>query len=487
MKRSIFVPAILGILLGVTITPTVARNDIRLPDIGAPSDSVITPAEEQRLGKAFMRSLREQVEIVDDPLLTEYINELGQRLVQHAGNSSDRGYRFFVVDNAAINAFAGPAGYIGLHTGLILATQSESELASVLAHEIAHVEQKHLLRRFGKAREINGKTIAMMLAGIALGAAVSPQLGQAAVIGAQAGAAQAAINFTRANEEEADRIGIRILADAGFDPRTMPAFFDRLSRASRLYNNSAPEFLRTHPVSTNRLADAMARAEHYPYRQYPENPDYELMRTRLKARQFDNARAAVTAFRSSLKEGRYRDKEAQRYGYVLALIRQRDHKAASREVVKLLEKSPSKPAYLLAEAEIALLKGDLRRALDVLARGLKANPYHYPLTIRYAALLLKNRENAKTRRTLLDILISSPTVTPEVYDLLSQATGRLGRIAEAHRYKAEYFYLLDDLEAAIQQLKLVPRAKDNDFYETAKAEARLAEFEAELEDSKKRP
>ncbi len=487
MKYGTVLPFLLSTLLCVTATSTTARNDIQLPDIGAPSDSVITPAEEQRLGKAFMRSLRKQTTIVNDPLLMEYIDDLGQRLVLESGDRSDQSYHFFVVDNAAINAFAGPAGYVGVNTGLILATQSESELASVLAHEIAHVQQKHLLRRFDKAHEINGKTIALMLVGIALGAAVSPQLGQAAVIGAQAGAAQAAINFTRANEEEADRIGIRILAKAGFDPRAMPAFFERLGRATRLYDSNAPEFLRTHPVSSNRLADAMARAERYPYRQYPENPDYELMRARLKVRQFARARAAVTAFRSSLKEGRYRDETAQRYGYVLALIRQGDIRRASGELKKLLKKAPAKPAYLLAEAAIAMQQDNIHRALDVLAKGLNVHPYNYALTLQYANLLLKNQEFAKARKTLLDALTASSIITPEIYDLLSLAAGNLGRIAEAHRYKAEYFYLLDDLEPAIQQLKLVSRAADRNFYETSRAEARRVQLEAELADDKRQP
>ena len=322
--------ATLACTLGLAVIPNIpaASENYQLPEIGASSSGLLSPAEEERIGKAFMRSLRRHLSIVSDPEMADYIHNLGARLTS-ARDARGREFRFFLVDDPNINAFAGPAGYIGINTGLILATQSESELAAVVAHEIAHVTQHHLLRRFEAATQMNLPTTALVLAGLVLGAASgSDDVAQAAVAGVQAGAAQMQINFTRANEQEADRVGIGILAETGFDPHSMPGFFGRMERATRLYASNVPEFLRTHPVSTSRIADSMTRADSYPYRQYPDNIRYHLLRARLRARAANNPNEAVQGFRQTIQDGRYRNEAAEHYGLALALMRTKDYAAA---------------------------------------------------------------------------------------------------------------------------------------------------------------
>jgi predicted Zn-dependent protease len=453
-------------------------GSIPLPDIGASSDALLTPAQEQRLGRQFMRSVRRSLPVVDDPLLSEYIEGLGQRLASHA-DKGRRNFRFFLIDQPVVNAFAGPAGHIGVYSGLVLATESESELASVVAHEIAHVTQDHLVRAFENASQMSAPTAALLLAAILLGSTVSSDLGMAAAVGVQAAAVQKQLNFSRENEEEADRVGIQILADAEFDPNSMPIFFDRLSKASRLYENNAPEFLRTHPVTTNRIADAMGRAASYPYRQRPEDPDYYLVRAVLKERSFASPKQAVKHFKSTLAQGRYRDADAERYGYALALLRSQQLESAAAEAQRLLKRAPTDIAYLLLDARVKAERGQRRRALESLETALLLFPGNYPLTRYYAELALLEGRPAQAAEALDEALQRRPD-EPSLFKLRAEAAANTGNRAEAHLYLAESHVLDGQLETAVQQLEVAVRDEKLNFYEGAKLQAKLREIKREL-------
>jgi beta-barrel assembly-enhancing protease len=344
--------ALATLLLTLLVAPAPAGN-LDLPDLGDPSGGALSPQEEALLGKAFMRRLRATSRVMEDPLWNGYLQELGSGLTAHSDQAAGA-FTFFLVRDPEVNAFAGPAGHIGIHTGLVLATESEAELASVLAHEIAHVTQNHLRRAFDDAGRLSLPAAAAILAGIVLGAmADNPQVGAAAVAGVQAGLIQHQINFTRDNEQEADRIGIQILADSAYDPTAMPVFFGRLGKSNRLYDSGRiPEFLRTHPITENRIADSHARAEGYPYRQTPDSLEYHLLRATLELGRQQNSAAAVATFRDTLREGRYRNEEAQRYGYVLALLQARRFDQAEQELDRLLRGNPLQVAYLLAQARL---------------------------------------------------------------------------------------------------------------------------------------
>jgi predicted Zn-dependent protease len=219
-----------------------------LPDIGAASSSILSPAAEQRLGKAFMRWVRSTQDVLDDPLAEEYLKNLGESLVKHSDGLGSR-FRFFFVNSPQINAFAGPAGHLGVNTGLMLTTDSESELAAVVAHEITHVTQKHLIRAWHSASSMNMVQAAALLGAIILGATVGGDAAIATSMGTQAILQQNQINFTRSNEQEADRIGIGILQQSGFESHAMPGFFSRMAKANRSYGAQLPEYLLTHPVT----------------------------------------------------------------------------------------------------------------------------------------------------------------------------------------------------------------------------------------------
>ncbi len=195
-----------------------------LPDLGDSSATLLSAEEDKRLGQAFMRSMRQHADIIEDPELNAYINSVGYRLLSSA--NSNLPFHFFIVNDPAVNAFAGPGGHIGLHSGLILTAKSEGELASVMAHEIAHVTQRHLARAFQKSSNVQMQTMAAIIAALLLG--VPADLTMATFIAAAAGNIQQQLNFTRAHEREADRVGIDILAKSDYDPRYMPAFFSRM-------------------------------------------------------------------------------------------------------------------------------------------------------------------------------------------------------------------------------------------------------------------
>ena len=289
-----------------------------LPDLGDVSQSEFSPVQERRLGEGIMREIRADRSYSDDAEVAHYLNTLGYRLVS-AGGESRQEFDFFLMVDPQINAFALPGGFIGVNSGLILAAQSESELASVLSHEIAHVTQHHIARMLGEQ-----KTSAITsLAGLAiaiLASRVSSDMSQAALVVSQAASVQSSLNFTRANEREADRVGFQTLEHAGFDPQAMPLFFERLQRSTRFYETAAPSYLRTHPLTYERIADMQNRAQNLQYRQVPDNLDFQLIRAKLKAAQ-DSPQESVAFFEESLKERKYLSDAATRYGLLAALIR----------------------------------------------------------------------------------------------------------------------------------------------------------------------
>lgn len=467
----------------LVLLPQVPARALELPDMGASASTLMSPSEEQRLGQAFMRGIRRSLPVIEDPLLTEYIENLGRRLA--GGNQRDgRRLQFFLIDQPVINAFAGPAGHVGVFAGLVLATENESELAAVVAHEIAHVTQDHLLRALENARNMSIPAAALMLAAIALGAAASSDAALAAATGLQAGILQQQINFTRDNEQEADRVGIEILASAHFDPRAMPAFFERLAKTSRLYENSAPEFLRTHPVTTHRISEAISRAEGHAYRQRPDDPSYYQTRAALRARSFNSPREAVNHFAKTLKEARYRDEDAERYGYALALLRDRQYPAAAAQATRLLSKSPTSIPYLLLQARIHKGAGQTRQALATVGTALELFPGNYPLSQFHAELLLEQRRPAEAEKILAQALERRPD-EPNLYELRSRAAAAAGRKGDAHLYLAETHYLSGQLEQAVQQLQTALRSEKLDFYDASRIQAKLRAYKEELAEEKK--
>ncbi|MEW8506223.1 MAG: M48 family metalloprotease [Candidatus Thiodiazotropha sp.] len=469
-KPSIFL--LLASLLVVLSAHSQETDTIQLPELGSPSDQYLTPSDEARLGRDFMLNLRKTGKVLDDPQISEYIQQLGEKLLKQSDAVGQK-FTFFVVDQPEINAFAGPGGYIGIYSGLILATQSESELASVIAHEIAHVTQKHLLRAFDAANRMSGKTAALLLASLLVGVAGSPDAGIAMATGVQASSLQEQINFTRSNEEEADTVGIQILAKSDFNPRAMPVFFERLTQASRLYESGIPEILRTHPVTTNRIADALGRAEKYSYRQFPGNLSYHLTREALRVKQFKDPVKAVTHFATGLNDGRHLNKEAHRYGHALALTANRQFSEAEKIIEELLQGNPSQIEYILAAADLAGRSENRDKVLKILDTYYSLMPENYPLASAYIEALTTANKLGKARE-ITQQSITLRNNEPRLYRLLSKIEELDDNQAESHRMLAEAFVANGELAPAVQQLEIALNSVNkSDFYLTSRIESRL--------------
>jgi predicted Zn-dependent protease len=475
--------SLLCALLLLPLPPAIAL-DTDLPDLGNSAGSLMSPKRERDLGKAFMRSVRRSQAVMDDPLLSDYLRQLGQRLVQ---NSTAQGtpFNFFLIDNPQINAFAGPGGYIGVYTGLILTTETESELAAVLAHEMAHVTQQHLMRAWESASRMSIPNAAILLAAIALGAAIGGDAGAAAAIGGQAAMIQQQINFNRANEKEADRVGIDILADAGFEPRAMPSFFARMGKANRVYASQLPEYLMTHPVTTSRTADALGRAERFPYRQPPADLDYQLARINLVQRQIGLAGDAVHELTLMLQDGRFRSEAAVRFGIALAQIRAKRYTDAAAVLDRLLDQHPDQVEFIVTRAEVDSLAGRYEAALQRLERGLARHPGSYALNLRFAetALAADRPQLAEARLTRF---VAIRDDEPRVHRLLARAVADQGKEALSHEHLSEYYYLQGDLESAVTQLEIALRSPALAFYDASRLESRLARLRAERDEAEER-
>ncbi|MCG8370265.1 MAG: M48 family metalloprotease, partial [Proteobacteria bacterium] len=308
VKRCAFAP----VLASLVFVAGAGADDIKLPDMGSPADAILNNTEEARIGRAIMRDIRNSGAVVEDPLITEYLNEIGSRIVAQT-NEGDHKFSFFAVDDPRINAFALPGGFIGVHTGLIEATRNEDEFAGVVAHEVAHVTQRHIARAIHANSRQSILTTAMMLGALVLAAAgggADAVQGAAAI--AQGTAVQQQINFTRTNEYEADRVGIAALADAGFDPYGMASFFEVMSRQTTTSPEMrAPEFLRTHPVTTARIAEARNRARQYPQVRSDDSTSYGIARMRIMVARFDTAAEAVNFFENRDYENQ---NDIERYG-----------------------------------------------------------------------------------------------------------------------------------------------------------------------------
>jgi predicted Zn-dependent protease len=474
---------LLGILLGSLIllaVPSTRADEIELPEIGDHSGIGISPEQERSIGQDFMRRLRNAGVIVEDPEITTYIQSLGYRLV---ANSDDpgQGFTFFIVQDPIINAFAAPGGYIGVHSGLIENAHTESELAAVLAHEIAHITQHHLARAFEQRSRLSLPMTAAIVAAIILGVSTqNSDAGFAGLAAAQAGAAQLQINFTRSNEKEADRVGMQTLVRAGFDPFAMPAFFERLQQASRYYGTRPPEFLSTHPVTTNRIADAMGRAKALtPQPSVEDHLQFHLVRAKLQVMTSDNHEQTAHQFSQAIETGHYLNEAATHYGYALALIEAGDRSEARRQILQLLKKDGDNLAYQLALAQVETAAGRFETAFKVYEQAQALYPNDYTVVVNYANALLQGHR-PQAARDLLRRQVQSGRETGRIYHLLAQAEGDTGNQAESHRWLAEYHYYSGQIDMAIKQLELANKVVGNDFYERSKIEARLRQLQMEV-------
>ncbi|SEN58234.1 M48 family metalloprotease [Nitrosomonas marina] len=492
-------------ILLLLFPPTLAVAH-ELPDLGDVSQATITPREERQIGLQIMRQIRADPSYLDDPEISAYLNNLGHKLIANSKETRPgQSFEFFALQDSTINAFALPGGFMGFNSGLIIAAQSESELAGVMAHEIAHVTQKHL------ARMIAGQKYSMITSIAALAVAIlasrsNPQAGQAIIAASQAGAIQSQLNFTRKHEKEADRVGLNILLDAGFDPQGMSSFFERLQKAGRFYENGAPSYMRTHPLTYERIADIQNRTHELGYRQVPDSSDFLLVRAKLRALH-GKSTDAVNQFRARLQDKRYINEAVERYGYIYALLRDKQYHEADSQLARLytLIQTDTKPDMVLKNhrlgkaiqveqkglqagamietlaAEVKLANGQIEDAFRIYRTALKIYPQHKALIHGYANTLLQNNQTDAALELINRELQFNPSDIP-LYRLQARAYAQQDKLMLKHRALAEVYFLQGYHDAAIEQLRIALKHDNGDFYQLSSVEARLRQLQKFIEE-----
>ncbi|MES2536564.1 MAG: M48 family metalloprotease [Pseudomonadota bacterium] len=463
----------------------VAQN---LPNLGGTDREELSPLMERKLGEQIMRDIRRDRDYLGDAPLLEYLNNFGGGLV--AARPDVRGesgydYFFFAVRDPMLNAFALPGGFIGVHSGLVLAAQTESELASVMAHEIGHVAQRHLARMLGNQRQDALLPLASMILG-AIVASKSADAGAAIMTGGGGLAMQRQLNFSRDAEREADRIGLQILREGGFDTSGMVAFFGRMQSASRSYNDAAPAYLRSHPLTTERIGDIQNRIRDHRYKQRADNIDFHLIRARLRVLQDDTPpgwREAAAIFNSQLQQQSRTQTVAAKYGLALIALKQGQALNAQtllQEARAVAQKAPA----LAASAPLASLAIDIRLAAGQPAEAQKeadaaraAFPLSRGIARQYADALIAGARHDDAIRYLRD-QAQLYRQEPQLQEKLAQAYAAQNKRALQHMALAESYAQSGSLPAALDQLSIARRAPDASFYDQAVIDAREREFQA---------
>ncbi|GAA0346569.1 M48 family metallopeptidase [Bowmanella denitrificans] len=472
MRRSIVLClSLLPVLLSAQVRLNNDKNE--LPEIGVVASNAISIDKELLVGEALMRQLRGRAPIINDPLLEEYVQDLGNRLVAQADNAKFP-FKFFPIGNNDINAFAFYGGHIGIHTGLIVEADSESELASVMAHEIAHVTQRHLARSIEARQKTSPLQLVSMLGGVLL-AMADPEAGIAAISASQAAGAQASINYTRSNEKEADRVGIEVLSRAGYDAGAAAAFFGKLAAKYR-HQSKPPAFLLTHPLPESRIADARARQAAYPDINLPPSLHFHLIKARIQARYTGIRTYDASYFRAMLDNTNHPVlKKAARYGLALTLLDNDEADKAEPIISDLLKDDPENLFYLDTYTDIALAQKRPQDAVTLLSEHSRKQPRNRVLALNLANAMIKSGQNKEAVRIIKDYLLVNPEHLLS-YQLLSEAYGENRQMLEMHQAKAEVYALIAAYPRAIDELQTAYNFTADSTLEKQRIRARIEQM-----------
>jgi predicted Zn-dependent protease len=456
------------------LTTLAVAQESDLPDIGNPAGTILSMDDEYRIGLYIMRELRDENQIIEDPEVTEYVQSIGSRLAAQAPDA-DRHFTYFVVRDSAINAFALPGGFIGVNYGTILASDSESELAGVLAHETAHVVQRHIARAIQAQSKQSLTTAAAILAAILIGVAGGGgQAVEGGIAAAEGMAVQQQINFTRSEEFEADRVGMGFLSRAGFDPRGMPDFFEVLQRRYGFTEARIPKFLLDHPVTSERVAEARGRAAQLERpKKLVDSVSYTLVRERLRVLTASQD-TDLKAYYGKRLETRNPPLSDQ-YGQALALL-ERGHPTEAAEILEPLVSQHEGVILLhaaLGQAQVA--SGQIQDGLTTFEHAEALFPRNVPLTIRYSEALMKAGQAKLAHNLLLD-LFNNVEPTPAEIRLTALAASAAGDTGDAYYYMSEYHISSGNLPLASQQLQLALAAPNLTLIQRERFQARLDEI-----------
>jgi beta-barrel assembly-enhancing protease len=456
-----------------------ANPAINLPKLGDAAEEDLPLSLERRVGEEIYREYLSSGEVLDDTETNEYVWQVASKLTRTAtANGYD--FTFFVVRDPRINAFALPGGYIGINSGLLAVAQSESELASVLSHEIAHVTQRHIARMLAKQKQTSTLSLAAMLVAL-LAARASPSAAMGALSLGSTLQTDSILSFSRDAEREADRIGFDMLNQAGFDPAGMSAFFMRLQQANRLNESRAPEYLRTHPVTQDRVSDAQLRIQSTRYRQHADSLEFTLVRAKMQAIQDESVDGIVKArqrFESSLRDKATGNELGAWFGFAHAALAQNDFATVEKALPEIRKRLGTSSSHPMVEQLMIDLKLKANQADQALTRATAARvqfPQSRSLSQSYAKSLIQAGKPEDARKYLEEqtVLAKGDHVT---WELLAKVYETLGQRALAHNASAQRYTLLGSTREALNQYELAQKAGGLDFYASSQIDARVREL-----------
>lgn len=466
--------------VGVGYAEGVKGPNQDLPDLGSPANAAISIDDEYHAGLSYVNEIRNTGLILTDPEVSQYAQEIGHSLSSHSEEGQHQFY-YFVLRDPVVNAFAVPGGFVAIQSGLILATRNENELAGVLAHETAHVTQRHIVRQIIDQGHEGLLASAAMLAAVLLGATAgrgSPDAVEGAILAGQSAMIQHQINYTRSSEFEADRIGISNMADAGYDPLGMASFFDWMGRSgpepSRV---NAVQFLIDHPIFSDRVAEARDRADQIGRIRHEDSLGYRLIKERLRSVAAD-PQVARQYYVNLLKNGGGKTIE-ERYGKDVAEIATRNSAAAIPDLQELVREYPKVTQFYGALGQAYLANNQLKESEAVLERAMILFPRNVPITIRLAETLMRSGDNKRAHLVLLD-LFNSVEPTPDQTRLIAKAANTAGDFADSYSYMAEFYLMTGNLNMASNQLQMALSLPGLDAVQRARYSARLEEIRAAM-------
>ncbi|MGI9274495.1 MAG: M48 family metalloprotease [Endozoicomonas sp.] len=473
MKRPGYLTAaLLSTWLGVS-SAVVSAAPIELPSLGDSTSGIVSPQQEYELGRTYLKYLRSRTPTVSDPEVKEYLERLIYRLAEHS-QLNDHRIVTMIIDSPMLNAFAAPGGIIGVNSGLFYHAESEAQFAAVMAHELAHLSQRHYARNVEDAKNKSLPTAAAIIASVILMATAGGDAGAAALTSTVAGIQSSRLRFSRQFEREADNLGIQTLAQAGFDPTAMPEIFEQMNRASR-YHSRPPEFLLTHPVTDNRISDSRARAAQMPSKGSKGSINYQLIRMRLSVLSSDNPARLAQQFTRELDSGHTAAPDVTRYGLALASYLTRDYKTAEKELSDLLKKHPNNLYLVMAMARLEGATGKMNQAIKRLDSSLSIHLNNYPLMSTKAELLIANREFEEARAVLHSLSRSRPN-DPDIWYELAEVQGQSNDILGLHQSRSEFFFLTGNLDDAIRHLEYARKMVGDNYALRAKIDKKLADI-----------
>ena len=447
------------IYLLILVSNNLFSSEEDLPVIGDSSSSVISIASEYNLGRLYMAQLRRTLPEYIDPVSQDYSEHLVYRLSEFS-ELTDRRLEIALIDEKSVNAFAAPGGIIGINAGLIFHADTEGQFASVLSHELAHLSQRHFARRMQRQKDRSLANSLMILGSIALAGATSNP--NALLVGQQA-ITQQNLSFSRGDEQEADRIGFKNMVSAGFDPKSTSYMFEKLQSLSRLSGSNELEFLRSHPLTKNRIADAQSRAQGFENKNYRNSLDYDLVRNRTIVHFSEVPRQAVTIFQKELTDSSdEREKLEAYYGLALAYSRDNKHSQALNSMRQALEMDSENLMLQIGLLELHIEAENYFEAEALASSLLSTNPYNYPISMLYNRVLMNKGDYKLGVKVLKDLTLKRPK-DPQVWYWLAEVQGLDKNYIGLHLSRAEYFFLTGSYETSIKHLRMALDLTGNNF------------------------